>query len=331
MANGADRSAAAVLRRAAERAMLAPSIHNTQPWWLVIRGDSLEVWADTSRQLAVLDPQGRQMTLSCGCALMNARVALAAMGYAAIVERLPDPTRPELLARLTLPERRGDWVSIGALDEAIPERRTNRRQFAYEKVPPDVVYDLVAVARSEGAVLLPITNPEHLKVAARLSRRANEIESADPAYLAELTVWTTDDPLRRDGVPAAATPYAGGTVHSHDELAIREFDTRGSGWLPSSSESGTDQCLLLLGTMDNDPVAWLRAGEALEHLWLELTRLGFAASPFTQVVEVAQTHERLRQELRLEMHPEVLLRVGLAPEAVATLRRSEADVISEID
>jgi hypothetical protein len=31
------------------------------------------------------------------------------------------------------------------------------------------------------------------------------------------------------------------------------------------------------------------------------------------------------------MHPEVLLRVGLAPEAVATLRRSEADVISEID
>ena len=70
-----DRTRTALLRRAAEQAHLAPSVHNTQPWRLVIRPDLLELYADRSRQLAALDPTGRQLIVSCGCALLNARVS----------------------------------------------------------------------------------------------------------------------------------------------------------------------------------------------------------------------------------------------------------------
>jgi hypothetical protein len=56
------------LRRAAVRATLTPSVHNTQPWRFVLSGNALEIHADRSRPLRVLDPRGRQMTLSCGCA-----------------------------------------------------------------------------------------------------------------------------------------------------------------------------------------------------------------------------------------------------------------------
>ena len=48
----------------------------TQPWHFVIRPDVLELHADNDRQLRALDPTGRQMVLSCGCALFNARVGL---------------------------------------------------------------------------------------------------------------------------------------------------------------------------------------------------------------------------------------------------------------
>ncbi|HZC73637.1 MAG TPA: hypothetical protein VE442_23295 [Jatrophihabitans sp.] len=43
----------------------------------------------------------------------------------------------------------------------------------------------------------------------------------------------------------------------------------------------------------------LRAGEALEHVWLRLTDRGVSASPLTKVAEVQQTHERLRADLAL--------------------------------
>ena len=46
----------AALRRAALRATLAPSVHNTQPWRLRLVPGALELRADRTRQLAVLDP-----------------------------------------------------------------------------------------------------------------------------------------------------------------------------------------------------------------------------------------------------------------------------------
>ena len=70
----------AALRRAAVRATLAPSVHNTQPWRFELRPNELRIVADSSRQLQVLDPTARQLIISCGCALFNARVAVAASG-----------------------------------------------------------------------------------------------------------------------------------------------------------------------------------------------------------------------------------------------------------
>ena len=82
------------------RATLAPSVHNTQPWRFVLRPGVLDVYADRSRQLLVLDPTGRQLHLSIGCAAFNARVSLAASGTSPAVRRLPDPAQPMLLASI---------------------------------------------------------------------------------------------------------------------------------------------------------------------------------------------------------------------------------------
>jgi hypothetical protein len=73
-----------------------------------------------------------------------------------------------------------------------------------------------------------------------------------------------------------AVPHVDGGAH--DDLPIRDFDSSGLGWLLVETRSSMDQCLLLLGTLDDGPAAWLRTGEALERIWLELTRRGYAAS-----------------------------------------------------
>lgn len=319
-----------LLHRAARRASLAPSVHNTQPWHFVVADDVLEIHSDLSRHLSVLDPRHRQLMISCGCALFNARVSLAAAGHAAVVERFPDPAVPDLVARVSIGPAH-DWVPIGVLDQSIDDRHTNRREFADEPVPAQVIYELTEAARAEATYLIAITSPEHRAAAAELSRLADRIECDDPLYVAELRAWTTDDPRRVDGVQAASVPYAGPLSETADDLPIRNFDERGMGWLPSSSHSDADQCLLLLAAADDGPGAWLRTGEALERVWLELTRRGYAASPLNQVVEVALTSERLRAALGIDLYPAVVLRVGRAPDAARTPRRRPDDVISARD
>ena len=66
-------------------ATLAASSHNTQPWRFELDGDRIRVFADTSRQLRVADPDRRELFLSVGCAVENLVVAAEHYGYATTV------------------------------------------------------------------------------------------------------------------------------------------------------------------------------------------------------------------------------------------------------
>lgn len=315
------------LIRAAEQAILAPSVHNTQPWRFVLRSRSLDVLADPSRQLRVLDPTGRQLHLSVGCALFNARVSLAASGCAVAVQRLPDATRADLLARIAVVSDGTVQSELAGLDAVIPRRQSNRRRFNDDAVPEGLIAELTGAAAAEGATLYPIRTIDDRVTVARLVQRADAEQVSDPAYRAELRAWTTADPARRDGVRAAAVPHVDGL--SEDDVPIRDFDTQGVGWLPDQTRSSMSQCLLLLATPGDTRLAWLQAGEALQHSWLTLTQRGYVASLFTQPIEISAIRTQLRDELHLPLHPHLLMRVGHAPITAATLRRQLDDMLED--
>jgi hypothetical protein len=318
----------AALRRAAIRATLAPSVHNTQPWRFELGANELNLYADPSRQLHVLDPTQRQMIISGGCALFNARVSLASSGLGVDIERFPDVARPNLLARITMTGASVPALDpLRALDSVLEIRQTNRRRFSDDPVPADVIETLEQAAQAEETMVVVVRGEDDRLALARLSQHADDLQNLDPAYRAELRAWTSDDPKRRDGVPAMAVPHVDG--HAGDEIPIRDFDTRGMGWLPTTTHSSRQQCLLLLGTIGDDRDSWLWAGEALERVLLEITRNGFAASPLTQVIEVPSARAALRHELRLTMNPHLLLRVGRAPITPASRRRRLMDVLVE--
>jgi len=286
----------------------------------------LEMGTDPARQLQVLDPAGRQVVISCGCALFNARVALAGSRYEFTVERWPDPTEPDLFARITLGEPAAPWTPLVRLDPAIDRRHSNRREFFEHRVPEEIVWELCTAADAEGVVVVPILTNEQRQSVAELVREADNIENADPQYRAELEQWTTAMGNRSDGVSARSFPLA---TTLRGEVPLRDFGTGVSGQMPPVMDSGADQCLMVLGTHGDDRMAWLRAGEALERVWLEATRLDFVASLISQPVEVRQTRQQLRRVLDLTVWPQAVLRVGQAAPNLATSRRDLVDVLEE--
>jgi nitroreductase len=313
------------LEHAADLAVLAPSVHNTQPWRIGMHLDRMDLWADRSRQLAVLDPQGRELVQSVGAALLTARVALAAEDWAVDVELFPRPQDPDLLA-VVRPVAGPADRALAALAPAVVQRRTNRRRFDPAPVPEHVLELLTAAAAQEGASLVPVSQEAQRSLVARLTRQADHVQNTSAAYRAELRHWTTRPGPAGDGVPSSAVPRSTGGPRG--DLPVRQFDTRGAGGLPEAAAGDTADTLVLLATTADDREAWLRSGEALQRVLLELTRLGYVAEPVTQAIEVPLTRTQLRAALTWDAHPQMLLRIGQAEPTGPVPRRSRDDAVT---
>ena len=146
------------IRQIVAQAVLAPSIHNTQPWRFVAhRGGAdevrLEVYADRSRSVAVVDPTGRQLTISCGVAVEFAVLSARAAGQDVALDAFAEPTEPDLLARLTLTPGRPASADERALVDAIPLRHTDRDPFDPRPLPKALLDELRRGVQGCGAWL----------------------------------------------------------------------------------------------------------------------------------------------------------------------------------
>ena len=143
-----------LLRHVVEAATMAPSVRSTQPWLFLSGDDRLELYADLSRRIEDLDPDGRQLHISCGAALFHARVAARALGLDADVELLPDPVDVSHLATIRLAWGAPATADEAALATAILQRHARRdAPLAGRPLSPALVERLRLDVEREGAVL----------------------------------------------------------------------------------------------------------------------------------------------------------------------------------
>ena len=127
-------------------AVWAPSVHNTQPWRFAVRPGEISLYADPDRWLAVADPAGREMLISCGAALFNARLALRYLGWVPETSVLPDPGRPMLVARISWTRQITPAAYECDLYQQVAARRTHRGGFEAGDLPAAL---LTALGRAE--------------------------------------------------------------------------------------------------------------------------------------------------------------------------------------
>ncbi|MFD5876609.1 Acg family FMN-binding oxidoreductase [Streptomyces sp. NPDC060322] len=289
----------------AAAAAAAPSVFNTQPWSFAFADGGLEVRADPDDASIPTASAGRDVRLSCGAAVFNARVALARLGHGSLVSVLPDAGDPLLVARVTLT---GD-APDPALDELyrwVDSRRTNRYPFRPEGVPAGVLALLHDAARVEGATLRLLDGePEYQRMLTTIRR----------------AVWTEDESVRDDR-EARLSPGAGGPAipvgnlgpvprrELPDDPPVRDMAEglalagRGS----AAFEPHPD--LAVLETADDDPGSWVTAGQALQRLLLEATGHGVAASFANQPLEDAGLRPDVSGGAAHYGSPQMVLRLG---------------------
>jgi hypothetical protein len=289
-----------------QEADAAPSILNTKPW-KVDQGpaDCIELRADWTRHLKVIDPRHRELLISCGAALFNLRMAIRVAGHDPLVRLLPDGRT----AGTTACEHCGECCGVGdllasvevvtrrphpatpteqRLYEAIPRRHTVREPFRYS-VPMVLLTELERVARMEGADARLLHRGETRRLL-RGTARVNKKLVLDPLYRAELGKWTGGGHGGL-GVPDTAL---GPRPASQRRPPVRDLGLNRPARRREKFEKHPQ--LIVLETKTDAPSDWIRAGQALQRLLLTATSYGVEASLLTQQLEL---EDRKMSESRL--------------------------------
>ena len=292
----------------AESARLAPSVHNTQPWRFEALPDGLGVHEDVERGLASLDPLGRQRTMSCGAAVVNAAVTLAHAGRRPVVDLLPDPARPALLATV----RSGPPAAPTDADlrhyGAIAVRRAHRRLHQRAEVSAADVDALCEAVADAGARPVVPDRAARRRLGALL-RQAVEHQLADPQHLAEVDRWVRhpgDPAEHEDGIPVASL---GTTPYPSDSIVHDGWDPDELADIPVEAELEFST-VVAITTRGDTRRDWLVAGMALERLWLDAASRDLAVTFADQATQWAETRDRVAAALGGPGELQLVLRIG---------------------
>lgn len=337
------------LRFLLKYAILAPSSHNTQPWLFKIVDDNIiELYADRTRCLPLVDPMDRALTISCGAALSQLLIAVRHFGYAYDLDLFPDSTNKDLISRINIDGRRKEpKTEENALFEAITKRRTNRLKFEDRELGESLISKLRSVLVNDKEKETAVREGEKQEegeettwfhIARELDEKnslvdliaeGDRIQLSDKRFRRELASWIHPNRSHsKDGMPGYAFGY--NDIMSHmGPFVLRTFDI-GKGQAAKDRElAAGSPTLVILGTRSDEPMDWLRTGMALSRILLAAQSENVWSSFLNQPIEVPELRPKVQELVKEEGtgFPQIMLRIGYGKEIKPTPRRSVEDVL----
>jgi len=298
------------LRAAVAHATLAPSSHNAQPWRFRVDGDTVELLADRTRRLPVVDPHDRELVIGCGAALLYLRLAIRNAGRRDVVEPFPDPARPDLLARVRVGAAYFPTREEEALFHAMPRRHSHRRPFDARPVGAAMLASLGAAAFVEGAMLDVTHGAAERDALGTLVSAGDRRQAHDPAFRREFAAWLrANDAPAHDGMPCAAFGI-GDVASCFTAFVVRRFDWGARQGAKDQALAAHAPALALVSTDDDTPASWLRAGQAVARVLLRATAAGLVASFLNQPIEDPSLRAAVAESFGVSTVPQLLLRLG---------------------
>lgn len=310
-------------------ASLAPSGHNTQPWFVkYIEPYHWIIGNDKNRWLSGVDPTQRETILSIGTFLQNLEYAANNLGYDCHFTILATTNQDENIVDVKLTKA----TKIIKYDvKQIKQRRTIRSNYLNDVIKKE---DNAYLINEEKDFIhyIPNTAKEHQWLNEQ-TIEANRIQAYRDDAQSELANWirfsSKDAAAHLDGLT-----LAGMEIEGIPGWYLRNFYSKKDVMKKSFRDQSIDKVVkevshasagwLLITSKDNSVTTLLETGKRLQRLWLKVREKSIAIHPMTQIIEEAATNQILNQSIGINEPVQFILRTGYLkkyPEPV-TLRRS---------
>ncbi|MGW8321940.1 MAG: Acg family FMN-binding oxidoreductase [Thermodesulfobacteriota bacterium] len=294
-------------------ASLAPSGHNTQPWYVrVIDDRKIIIGADPERRLPAVDPNNREAMLSLGAFVENLSLAAGDMGYEAHIEvKASNPFEQEILD-VTLQKAKPVPYPL----ERMTLRMTAKHGYRSVDLEKD---DVDALADPLGGRLFYFPpGSEHARCIQEGTVEAFRVQTDRDEAQQELVKWLRLShkaaEKHRDGLTTE-----GMEIRGLKGWYVRNLTSPEDFMKASMRKRSVEETARLVGqgggwfvmTSTGESVADLiEVGRGFERMALLARERGVAVHPMTQILEEEIGRREIASSHDAGMLPQFVLRVG---------------------
>ena len=299
------------LERIVAAGILASNPHNSQPWLFRIAQSKIELFADTSRQIGVIDPFLREMFIGLGCALENMLLASEVEGFTVNLSLMPDSNDETLVATLQLSQ---SAPKDSNLYIAIPNRHTNRGTYNTSiKLEDEVFQQIEALVNEIDVQIFWFKDEKSHQEFSQVALQATEDLIADEQQSMDSHFWWRHDwdelQEKADGLTLDAQSLGSITPiakilpdlprEQNDQAFVKNLREI---MLPTAAAFG----ILAIKDWENNEQR-LKCGRIWQRIHLWGTMQGLAMQPLNQMCERVDREIQLGTDMKIGRQVRALL------------------------
>ncbi len=290
-------------------ASLAPSAHNTQPWKLGLRDHVVEIRINRERWLRANDNESRQPFMSMGCLVENIVLTAEYFGFTSVVSYAAPAQDPDFFARITFASGSSLADFSSNLAKYIPQRVTNRLKYKTEPPSSDLINEIVSFAQSPLSII-PVSGEDKDRLAAIMIEAQIEAMN-DKDFREELSQYVKPSSTASYvGMPGFTLGMPSLLSHIFPHV-IKKINMSKAARKPDSELLiKHTPILLVICSEADDKQNWIAAGRTLEKVWLWCAKNNLACSPLAAAVQMPQYRQQVKELLRLQARPQLIVRCG---------------------
>ncbi len=294
-------------------ASLAPSGHNSQPWFVeIINENEWIIGADAKRRLPQVDKTNREVILSLGAFIENLVQAAAATGFHVDVEVIARDRFDSRIARVNL--TRAPLVDIPL------KRLSTRRTVKTHLLPRELkTADVTAFSKlCQGHLYYFPRGTTHSDLMAKESVDNFKRQFENQKAIEEAAHWTrlSDKDARkfRDGLTTDGmeiTGIVGWFVRNFmDNQDVMGQTFRQKGIEKTIKQAGEGAGWLVITSEGTSVEGLIECGRRFQRMALLAREKMIALHPMTQTLEEKQGQKKVRENHEAGIIPQFMLRVG---------------------
>ncbi len=295
------------IRKILEYTAIAPSSHNTQPWFVSVKNSTILIGADFDRALKHSDPDNRELYISIGAALQNTLYAAEALGFEFDLNYFPEKNK-EIVAKVEVKPTGKKSENTNRL-ELMSNRHSNRNFYYDRNIPKEIIDKWQNLVKDLGVSVNVVRDKKRKELIGKEVEIATKEAMANPNFRDELSRWIRHNLTKsHDGMPGYGMNIP--TIPSlFSSFIIKKFNV---GTMQAKTENRwiVKSPVVVILSGSEKPQNLVKTGQAYERIILDATSKNIKSATLTAAIEIGNHYKNLKKIIDITERPLVMFRLG---------------------